>query len=113
MVEFITIGESKYPFIYNFYVMGLVQKEASIEIDDLAKIQTYLERLYLVEPVLFYGMKYGCSFTKTDMTIKREDMPLLLGDNQIYLDFIPMITKFLVEGVKGQAEGEAQDTKKK
>lgn len=101
MIEFLTVGESKYPFIFNFYVMGMVQQETGVGFTELSDINTYLNRLYLIEPVLFHGIKYGCIFTKTDMVIKREEMPLLLNDNKVYLDFIPLITRFLVEGTKG------------
>jgi len=111
MVEFLTIGESKYPFIFNFYVMGMVQQETGVEFTELSNINTYLNRLYLIEPVLFYGIKYGHIFTKTEMSIKREDMPLLLSDNKVYLEFIPMITKFLVEDTKAEEKGSG--TKKK
>lgn len=100
MIEYLTIGESKYPFIFNFYVMGMVQQETGVGFTELSDINTYLNRLYLIEPVLFHGIKYGCIFTKTDMVIKREEMPLLLNDNKVYLDFIPLITRFLVEDTK-------------
>lgn len=111
MVEFITIGESKYPFIFNFYVMGMVQQETGVEYTDLSNINTYINKLYLIEPVLYYGIKYGCIFSKTDMTIKRADMPLLLNDNKVYVDFIPLVTKFLVEDVNKSHKSEGSKKK--
>lgn len=113
MVEYLTIGESKYPFIFNFYVMGLVQQETGVDFTELSNINTYINKLYLIEPVLYNGIKYGSVFTKTEMTVKREDMPLLLNDNKVYIDFIPLITKFLVEEVKGAKGKESASTKKK
>jgi hypothetical protein len=91
--------------------MGMVQQETGVEFTELSNINTYVNRLYLIEPVLFYGIKYGHIFTKTDMTIKREDMPLLLSDNKVYLEFIPLITKFLVEDINGK--GKESGSKKK
>jgi hypothetical protein len=91
--------------------MGMVQQETGVGFTELSDINTYVNRLYLIEPVLFYGIKYGHIFTKTEMTIKREEMPLLLVDNKVYLDFIPLITRFLVEATNDA--GKESGTKKK
>lgn len=91
MVEYLTINDIKYPYIVNYYVIGDFQRETGRSFNDLGH---FLDNLYLVEPLLFYAIKYGCLISKTEMTLKREDMPLLLADNKVYLDFIASLGRF-------------------
>lgn len=101
MVEFLEIQDKKYPIIVNFYVIGLFEKETGAIYDDLTDL---LNKLYLVEPLLWYSLKYGALVAKEPFSLIREDIPLLLIENKIYSDFLGIIGKFFpkekVEEVK-------------
>jgi len=115
MVEYIEIDGVKYPFIYNLYVLGFVQQECDISYEELFNPQVFLKKIYLIEPTLYYGIKYGCLVTKTDFTIRREDMPLLMQDDKVFIQFMKVVPKFLVkedEGVSTSKTSDNSDKKK-
>jgi hypothetical protein len=91
MVEFLTINEKQYPIVINFYVIGLFQKETGETFDALGNIHN---NLYLVEPLLYYALKVGHLISHTEMDFRREDMPVILSDNDIYKNFFTLIAKF-------------------
>lgn len=98
MVEYLTINEVEYPVIINYYVIGDFQKETGYSFNDLA---SFMDKLYLVEPLLFHAIKYGHRITRTEMKITRDDMPVLLCDNKVYEDFIKLIGNFFPKDSTG------------
>jgi hypothetical protein len=98
MVEYLTINEVKYPVIINYYVIGDFQKETGYSFNDLGNL---MDKLYLVEPLIYYAIKYGCLVTKTEMAISREDMPILLAENKVYQDFFQLVPNFFPKDTSG------------
>lgn len=98
MVEYITINGVKYPVIINFYVIGEFQKETGYSFDALATMQ---HSLFLVEPLLWHSLKLGHLVSKIPFELKREDMPILLSDNNVYEELFETITKFFPEQKEG------------
>jgi hypothetical protein len=91
MLDFIDINGEKHPIIVNFYVIGLFQQETGQDLSSLADIEN---KLYLVEPLMYYALKTGYLINKQEFPYTRADMPLLLMDNDIYKKFTAVITKF-------------------
>jgi hypothetical protein len=91
MVESIEINGVKYPVIVNFNVIGYFQKETGYSFDIIGSL---VHMLYLVEPLLWYSLEEGHLEAKKEMTIKREDMRMLLRDNKTYETFFQIIAKF-------------------
>jgi len=104
MVEFIDINGIKYPIVINFYVIGLFQQETGKSFDSLSDIGN---NLYLVEPLMYYALKMGSQVNKQEFPFTRDDMPILLSDDNIYRNFSETISKFF------PAITEKQPTKKK
>lgn len=91
MVEYIEISGVKYPILINFYVIGLFQQETGLSFNILTDIQN---NLYIIEPLLYHSIKVGQIVSKVPVTITREDMPILLSDNNLYIEFPKLISKF-------------------
>ena len=94
MVEYLTINDTSYPVIINFFVIGEFQKETGYSFDSLKDLQN---NLYLVEPLLYHSIRVGQIVSRVPVTITREDMPILLSDNKTYENFFTTITKFFPE----------------
>lgn len=100
MIEFIEINGQKHPIIVNFYVIGLFQKETGETLSSLANMEN---KLFLVEPLMWYALKVGYIVSKKEIPFTREDMPVILSDNDIYAKFTETMSKFfptVVEDVK-------------
>lgn len=95
MVEYIEINGKKYPVIVNFYVIGEFQKETGLSFASLSDIDN---KLYLIEPLLWHALRIGHIIIKQEMPITRDEMPILLSDNDLYAKFIEVVTKFFPTG---------------
>jgi hypothetical protein len=104
MVEFIEINGQKHPIIVNFYVVGLFQQETGKSFDSLTDIK---DNLFLVEPLMWYALKTGYTLNKQEIPFTREEMPILLSDNDVYKNFTETLLKFF------PTSDETQSSKKK
>jgi hypothetical protein len=91
MVEFIEINGVKHPVILNFYVIGLFQQETGETLNSLRDIP---DKLYLIEPLMWYALKAGYIISKQEMSFTRDDMPMMLSDNNTYSKFTDLLAKF-------------------
>lgn len=76
MVQYIEFGDRKYPIRIGYYVMKHIQETTG------KSFQKALEEakndLTIHEEVLFAALKVGAFAEKTEMDLKREDMPMVL-----------------------------------
>jgi len=94
MVEYITINGEKHPVIINYYVIGELQRETGCKMSDFTDIEN---KLYLIEPFLYYAIKYGHKVEGSEFSIKREDFYKYVVDNKVYIDFLNLFGKFFIQ----------------
>ena len=94
MFELLEINGKKYPVLLNLFVIGCLQQETGHSFDALSELK---DKLYLVEPLLWHSLRMGHLMDKKPMEFEREEMPILLSDNELYTRFIELIPKFFPE----------------
>jgi hypothetical protein len=101
MTENIEINGINYPIIINFYVIGEFQKETGLSFDVLVDLEN---KLYLVEPLLWHALRIGHIVEKKEFKLTRDDMAIVMSDNDVYTKFIAVITKFFPQDAKESKE---------
>lgn len=90
-MEYIEINGANHPIIVNFFVIGEFQRETGETLSSLTDVEN---KLYLIEPLLWHSLRYGYIISKQQIPFERTEMPSLLLDNNIYIKFMEVITKF-------------------
>jgi hypothetical protein len=101
MTEHIEINGQNHPIIVNFYVIGEFQKETGESLSSLSDIDN---KLFLVEPLLWHALRVGYIVNKQKIPFERDEMPILLSDNDIYNKFIITVSKFFPTSVDSDSD---------
>lgn len=106
MVEMLESNGKKYPIFTNTFAIGKVQLETGYGFEIIGLLQ---EKIWLYEPLIWHSLVQGHIVAKEPMELKREDMPLFLSDNKVYIDYLKLIPKFFptIE------DGEVKETESK
>jgi hypothetical protein len=110
MIESIESNGKKYPILTNTYVFGKLQFETGFGVDAIALLE---EKLWLFEPLIWYSLVQGHLVAKEPLELTREDMPVFLSDDNVYLDYVKLLPKFLTVKDKTKNAGEDSGIKKK
>jgi len=94
-VKEIEIEGIKYPFIINWYVIGEFQKETGKKLDEfISNLKEFYDHLYMIEPLLYHAIRVAQIVSKVDVTITRDDMPMLLIKNETYGKILELVNNF-------------------